>query len=78
MANEAAEQISELERVKLENFALKHNSLQRQLNDNLAERTAYIKEVAAAHPTLQWDDQRGFVKKDERGPQPIPPKRMRG
>ena len=75
-----AEQISELERVKLENFALKHNSLQRQLNDNLAERTAYIKEVAAAHPTLRWDDQRGFVKKDERPqqPQPISPKRMRG
>ena len=77
MDNETTE-LTELERVKMENFALKHNSLQQQLNANLAQRAALIKEIEAAHPGHRWDEQRGLVKKDERGPQPIPPKRMRG
>jgi hypothetical protein len=72
------DEVTELERVKLENYALKHNNLQRQLQDNLAERAAFIKEVEAAHPALRWDDQRGFVSKEEPRPQPISPKRMRG
>lgn len=74
MANEPAEQISELERVKLENYALKHNSLQRQLQDNLAERAAFIKQIVDTHPALRWDDTRGFVSKDER---PAAPERIK-
>ena len=72
-------ELTELERVKLENFALKHNTLQQQVQANLAQRAAHIKEIEAAHPSLRWDEQRGFVKKDEHPqPRPIPPKRMRG
>lgn len=54
-------QLSELERVKLDNFALKHNAIQQQLNANLIERGAYIKQVEAAHPGYQWRDQEGLV-----------------
>jgi hypothetical protein len=72
-------ELTELERVKMENFALKHNSLQQQLNANLAQRQAYIEQIEAAHPGHRWDEPRGLVKKEEPGrPQPmIPVKRVR-
>ena len=54
-------QLSELEQVKLENFALKHNALQQQVSANLAERAAYIRQVEAAHPGYKWEDQQGLV-----------------
>lgn len=54
-------ELTELERVKLENFALKHNTLQQQLQMNLAERAAYIRGIETAHPGYQWDEQQGLV-----------------
>ena len=58
------EPLSELERTKMENFALKHNIMQQQLQQIVAERSAYIKQVEAAHPGCRWDEQRGLVKEE--------------
>lgn len=53
--------LTELERTKLENFALKHNALQQQMQMILAERAAYIRIVEEAHPGHRWDEQQGLV-----------------
>lgn len=57
-------ELNELERVKLENFALKHNALQHQLQMNLTERTAFIRAVEESHPGYKWDEQQGLIDKD--------------
>ena len=54
-------QLSELERVKLENFALKNNLMQQQLQLNLSERAVFIRQLEAAHPGYRWTDQNGLV-----------------
>ena len=64
MNNGATENIAELtdyERLKLENFGLKHNALQRQQQDNLTERAAFIQQMEAAHPGFKWEEQKGLV-----------------
>ena len=54
--------LNELERVRLENFALKHNAIQQQLQINLAERNAFIRQIEAAHPGYLWREDQGLVK----------------
>ena len=54
-------ELTELERVKMENFALRNNALQQQLQVNLAQRIAFIQEIEAAHPGYKWDEQQGLV-----------------
>lgn len=54
-------ELTELEQVKLENFALRNNALQQQLQANLAARAAFIKQVEAAHPGYQWDETKGLT-----------------
>jgi Trp operon repressor len=54
-------ELTELERVRLENFMLRHNSIQRELQTNLAARAAFIQEVEAAHPGYRWDEGAGLV-----------------
>lgn len=54
-------ELSELERTKLENFALKHNLVQQQLQRIVDERAAYIRLVEEAHPGCKWDEQKGLV-----------------
>lgn len=54
-------ELTELERTKLENFALKHNLVQAQLQRIVDERTAYIRQVEEAHPGCKWDEQKGLV-----------------
>lgn len=63
MDNGKAE-LSELERLKMENFALKHSAMQQNLQANLMQRTAFIKEIEAAHPGYVWNEQRGLVPED--------------
>jgi hypothetical protein len=50
-----------MERLKLENFALKHNVMQQQLQANIAARAAFLREMEAAHPGYRWDEQNGLV-----------------
>jgi hypothetical protein len=54
-------QLSELERLKMENFALKYQTLQHQMQSVVTERTALIKQIEADHPGCTWDEQRGLV-----------------
>ena len=54
-------ELTELERTKLENFALKHNLVQAQLQRIVDERAAYIRQVEEAHPGCKWDEQKGLV-----------------
>lgn len=63
------QQLTELERVKLENFALKHTALQQQVQANLIARAGFIQQIEAAHPGYRWNDQSGLVKE---GPTAIP------
>ena len=56
------EPLTELERTKLENYALKHNLVQQQLQQIVAERTAYIQQIVAAHPGCTWDEQKGLLR----------------
>ena len=55
------EELTELELTKMENFALKHNLVQSQLQRIVDERAAYIKQVEEAHPGCKWDEQKGLV-----------------
>lgn len=59
--NNGHAELTELERVKMENFALKHNAMQQQLQANMAERTNFIRAIEDAHPGYQWNEQEGLV-----------------
>jgi hypothetical protein len=60
--NEAIkEELTELESTKMENFGLKYNLVQQQLQRIGAERAAYIRQIEAAHPGHRWDEQQGLV-----------------
>lgn len=59
--NNGKEELTELERVKMENFALKHNALEQQRQANLQARTAFVQQIEAAHPGYKWDEQKGLV-----------------
>lgn len=54
-------ELTELERVKMENFALKHQAIQQQQQANLQARAAFVRQIEAAHPGYKWNDQRGLV-----------------
>lgn len=54
-------ELTEMERLKMENFALKHSAIQQQLQMNLAERLVFIRAIETAHPGYSWDEQQGLV-----------------
>lgn len=54
-------ELTELERTKMENFALKHGLVQQQLQRIVAERTAYIREIEEAHPGYTWDEEKASL-----------------
>ena len=57
--------MNELERLKMGNFALKINLLQQQLQHLARERMVFIETLEREHPGYEWDEQRGFVQKEE-------------
>ena len=54
--------LTELETVKMENFGLKHNALQQQVNANLAQRAAFIAQMELDHPGTKWEEGKGLMK----------------
>lgn len=54
-------ELTELERMKLENYALKHNLVQQQLQRIVDERTAYIRQIEEDHHGFAWDEQKGCL-----------------
>jgi hypothetical protein len=59
-------QLTELQRVKLENFTLKHINLQSALNANMAERAAFCKSIVDEHPGYMWRDPDGLMPEEKR------------
>ena len=55
-------ELSETERLKLENLQLKIHILQQQLQQLANERDTFIKGIEDANPGYVWDEQKGFVK----------------
>jgi hypothetical protein len=58
-------QLTDLERTKMENFALKHNLIQQQLQAIVMERANYIQSIETAHPGFKWDEREGLVPTDK-------------
>jgi hypothetical protein len=61
MPHRAAPPLTEIERLKLENFALKYQAMQAQSQQLLAERAGFIQQIVAARPGFTWDDKLGLV-----------------
>jgi hypothetical protein len=55
------EKLTELERVLMENYALKNSLMQQQLQANLAARAAFIQRIEDARPGYRWSDQQGLI-----------------
>ena len=72
--NNGTAQLTELEATKLENFALKHTSLQQSIRENLAARNQYIEQVVAAHPGYEWQENKGGLVAIPPPPPPEPQK----
>lgn len=53
--------MTEMERLQMENYALRHNLLQQQMQQVIAERTGYIKKLEAEHPGYAWDERQGLI-----------------
>jgi hypothetical protein len=58
-------EISEFERVKMENYALRTVFMQQQLQQIQIERATFVQEMEAAHPGYEWQDPYGLVEKQE-------------
>lgn len=54
-------EMTETERLKMENFALRYHVLQQQIQQILAERAAFIQQLEAAHPGSEWNEQQGLI-----------------
>lgn len=60
-------ELTELERVKMENFALRFHVSQQQMTQVQNDRAAFIQQMTAARPGFYWKDPEGtFV------PVPVP------
>ena len=50
--------------MKLENFGLRYQALQQQMQQILADRAVLLRQIEADHDGYRWDDQRGLVLAD--------------
>lgn len=58
----AKPELTELQRVKLENFAMKHQLLQQQITANMNERSDLIRSLEAEHPGWKWEEGVGLTR----------------
>ena len=56
-----ATQLTEIERLKLENLMLRYNALQQQMNQILVERSTLLRQIETDRPGYRWDEQKGLV-----------------
>ena len=54
-------QLTELQRTRLENFALRYTLMQQNITQVQNERAAFIHQLEAEHPGYKWDEQNGLV-----------------
>ena len=57
--------LTELERVKIENYTLRVLYMQQQIEQIKTERANFIHQLEAQHPGCEWDEQRGLVQREE-------------
>jgi hypothetical protein len=61
MPKPAEEQLTEVERLKMENSTLKHHLMQQQSQAVQAERATLIAQIEINHPGFKWDDRQGVL-----------------
>jgi len=58
------EDLTPIERLKMENSALRHQLTQQALQQIIAERVALIREIEGNHPGYKWDERTGLTQDD--------------
>jgi hypothetical protein len=58
-------ELTELERVKLENYMLRIVYMQQQLQQMQNERVTFIRQLEVNHPGYEWNEQHGLVREEE-------------
>ena len=64
--------LTEVERLRMENYALRYNLLQQQMQQIQAERAALIQLIEQAHPGNEWREGYGLIEKEEADAEPYP------
>jgi hypothetical protein len=59
------EELSELERLKMENIALKYRAMEQQMVGLLNERALVIQQIEKDHPGYKWKEPVGLVSVSE-------------
>ena len=59
------QELSELERVKMENYTLRVLYMEQQVQQVRAERATFISQVEADHPGYKWSEGHGLVEKED-------------
>jgi hypothetical protein len=59
------EELSEIERLKMENIALKYRAMEQQMMVLLNERALVIQQIEQAHPGYKWKEPVGLVSVSE-------------
>lgn len=58
-------ELTEMERLKMENYALKVHMVQQQFQQLQMERAAFIHQLEKNHPGYEWREQEGLVRAEE-------------
>jgi hypothetical protein len=58
-------ELTETERLKLENFALRQFALETQLRQNTIDRVFFLRSIEEKHPGWRWQDPEGLVEKED-------------
>jgi hypothetical protein len=56
--------LTEVERLTLENYALRYNLLHQQMLQIQGERAAFIRLIEQAYPGYEWRDGSGLIEKE--------------
>jgi hypothetical protein len=54
-------ELTEIERLKLENFTLRHITFEAQLRQNQLDRAVFLKSLEETYPGWRWQDPEGLV-----------------
>lgn len=63
-------ELTELERVKMENFNLRAVFVQQQMQQIQVERATFIHQLEDSHPGYKWSDAEGLVRDEAGKPYP--------
>jgi len=58
-------ELTEVEKLKLENFTLRHIAIEAQLRQNTMDRALFLHAIEQAHPGWRWQDPDGLVPIEE-------------